>query len=59
MSQTVKSHLDQKGGIPIQNSSMTAISGAVGRVSTAAESMGLGRQVGGTLWPASGFTPAT
>lgn len=39
MSQTVELHLDQKGGVPIHNSGMTAISGAVGRVSMAAVRM--------------------
>lgn len=40
MSQTVELHLGQQGGVPIQNGSMTAISGAIGRVSMAAANMG-------------------
>lgn len=39
MSQTLELDLDQKGGVPIQSSGMTAISGAVRRVSLAALSM--------------------
>lgn len=61
MSQTLELYLDQKGGGPVQSSGMTAISGAVRRVSLAAVSMVSSRDksVDTILWPPSGFMPAT
>lgn len=50
MSHTMELYLDQKGGVPIQNSGMTALSGAVRRLATVTSQW--------VLWSASGFMPA-